>query len=1402
MKPINGFLKKTIFVALSIFILSNVYSQDVDWSKQITATTDLQELRISCIDGSGNLIVGGWFNGDLSFVGTIETLSSTNVVAFIAKYDENGSLLWANQVGASSPTTVKVIKTDNYNNIYIVGEIAGSSEFTSQDLNNKTITNTTGFDGFLAKYDPNGNLTYAINIAYGNGIDRLNGVAIDDSENVYITGFFRSSTIVLGNNEGTLNYVGSDNWGNAFVAKFEPNITDDGVDFVSSIQFGTNSDGVSRGAGLEWRNNSIFLALDFKKSILIEGTSPQVDIISTTSWQSNAIVKLSDNFEFQWAKIALDKYSDVGTSNNIVVDEDGNSYLGGRFSKEIFITNQSGETAEAYLSSKTKGYFDCYISGFSSSGDPLWLKTFGGLGEERLWGLSYSSQVISAAGFFNGNLFAGNEPLSASDTLKSNGGRDGFVVNLDVNGNLLSSRALGAIANEEIFFSQLVSDANGIDGGIFKSPILNIGGVDFTKLGLANDAFLAKHINIHILPTISETTCSGSQDGTLSIEVFGGGQAPYNYVLNKVDGNIIGSGTYTGVLNFTDLESGVYRFMISDNLNRSVTKFYHIIAPAPIDINGTVTDVAGCYANENGQIGLTVTGGVGEYIFFWDTPNGYGLVPNAQNQSSLTAGSYTVTVTDANGCMASENFEISQLDKINFEGSIVINNTNTDPLNPNGSIDLIVNNGVEPYSFTWKGPNGFTSSVQNLIGIRGGTYILSLEDANGCIANASFNLGDENLFNAWITQTINPKCKGGNDGNATVDFENVTGGVTIVWSNGQTDVLTATNLSAGEYSVTLTDDMGTPSDTGDDIEITLMPVLVGEPDFALNVTSIVKKTTCPADNDGSIQLSVNGWSQPYQYDWSTSDGNGLTDGVKDQFELTIGSYSYTVTDKYGCAVGSAVNVSSNYSAPSFSFNVSPSNIICEGTEVVFSASEGFLYQFFINDVPQGDFSTTNTLTIIEPIDGMRVRAMGMNTAGCTGESEEIVLTVTSNVGVPTFTSGATTLCFGATEIYVATADNAESIVYSIESGTAVVDPSTGEVTNINADFTIRATAYGYNGCGEEFTDLDITVNPIPEPTISTIDNLAICSGDDISVEFTSNIQNADTYQWIKNTEVITGANESSYTATEIGIYSLEVTENGCSGISNSLEIIQIELPVPTISTVDPLEWTEGESVSVNFTVDILDADAYQWLLNSNPITDANANNYLASQEGIYSVGVTLLGCMGVSNTLEIAVVPTETYVVTFTVTNNSANAIEGAEVSVSGYDPIVTDASGEATISLPNGTYTFEVSANDYHLYSDGFEVNNADVPVAVQLIGVGINPNQLLTVSTYPNPFKNYIYITNVELVKRVIVSNIAGQVVLDTTPDGTNKVNAQGIKSGIYIVRLMGYDGKTAIYKMIKEQ
>lgn len=1535
-------MKKTSFTLfLFLAIASAGFSQNWSWATN-NSGTNITELQVIELDNDGNIYAGGIMRGLITLNNSDPLIELENTPsynnAYYVKYDITGNALWGITFGDNGASNLKGIHADGIGNTYVAGSyrseggtpfiIRGTGDFEESFLT------TGGFDLFLAKYDPLGNLLFAK--SYGSpSEDRYFGISSNQFGDIALVGSWKGGFLDFGND---ISFDLTENIHNGFFVSMDPN---------GSVQNAIHFPGqwVRFNCGIDrCLDDGYVTAANFQGSITIPN---HTTLDATGDVYNQVFLKISDDGDVVWYNHIKSK--EVYGANSVVCDQEGNSYFAGRFNTNITFPSYSNEK-EITLTSK--GNYDGYIVKYDNNGDVIWAKQWGGVGEERTNWISENDGLISIAGYTRGTIYLGDES-GIRDTIVSGGGLEGVLINFDKDGNYLGSTQTIGSADNDALTCAIDNDGNTLIAGSYMSNPLILGDIGLEHVG-ATDAFLAKHINLRALVTISDIACHSDENGMLTLNGFAGGEEPYTYTIGKVGGDIIDSGIFTETVVYNDLESGIYRLEATDALNRTITRFYHIIAPEPIQINSTLTHISGCYGNDNGAISLTVTGGTGEYTFFWDTERGYGIAPTTQNQGSLTAGIYNVIVTDSNGCTATETFELTQPERINFGESIVTNNTSTS--SPNGAINLTVNNGVEPYLFNWKEPNGEESNSQNLIEIRGGAYVLYLEDANGCNVDTVFNVLDESQLNAYITNINNPRCKGGTDGSVTIDLENVTGNITVEWSNGQTDVTTATNLSAGEYWVTVTDDMGTPGDDSDDFTLTI-PVLVGEPLYALDVHATVIKTTCPTDNDGSILLTVNGCSAPYEFNWSTTNGSSIVEDEKDQYNLSVGSYTYNVTDMYGCIVNSSVQVSSTYSAPSFTIDVQPDNNVCQGTEVEISVSPGFSYLFVIDDIPQGGYSPNTTLTIADPMDGMHVKVIGMNTAGCTKESEEITLYVTPNVGIPMFVQGSTQLCEGSTETYTATAENAEYIVYSLVSGDASVNPTTGEVTDITENFTIAATAYGYNNCGEEYVELDVTVNPIPTPVISTTDPLEWLENEVINVAISTDIADAEAYQWFRNDEAIEGATQSSYLATQEGIYTVEATLLGCNGLSNEIEItvipvytiafnvsgendepienaeITIEdyeplytndignatidlpngdytfqvsatcyhafngtfevdnspqmvevtlnaypvpvfiagaetlcagatetytavaegnlimiytivngsatvdsatglvtnitddftiratasfangcqkyaemtvtvnpIPTPTISTPDPLVWTEGEAISVTFVVDITDGEAYQWFRNDEPISGATQSSYQATQEGVYSVEVTKFGCMGVSNTLTITVTPVDTYTVSFYVSNDKGEFVKDAEITVTGYTPIISDNDGFAYIDLPNGSYTFTVIANDHEGYSDSFEVDGVDISIPVELIYVSISTEQLITARPYPNPFGNEIFFENAQLIKRVIISNIAGQRVLETSVN-ESKIITSDFKPGVYIITLVGHDGNYSIHKMVKQ-
>ncbi|MFP4555379.1 MAG: hypothetical protein ACLFNU_00790, partial [Bacteroidales bacterium] len=953
-------MKSKIVVFIFLLILSAKgisYSQNWEWSNHISGTGSAITTAVAT-DNSGSFLHALQINGDVTIVGTspqVDLTSSANS-SILIKYDSSGNYLWHIQIGQLDPNNLKYIVVDEDDNIYISGGFVSNSEactFGSTDENNVDL-NGSGQDTYIAKYDPDGILQWAKNVATTSALCRAEGIALDRNNNIIINGFFRGgigTELDFGNgNILTYNDHGSgNNRGNGFTAMFDNN-----GNFTWATHF--SGDDLVRGFAIQpCQIEGSFALFSIAGSFVIEDTDPLISLPSEQlRW---ALVKLDDFGNPLWLRTVSTPNETTITSQSLTCDQAGNLLLAGDFSSTTSFTNSDGLDEISLVSN---GSFDLFLAKYSKDGDILWAKGAGSPSLDRSIGVTSNNYQHSIYGVYSNEFEVEYDTIPEFDLTYRT-----LNLNFDASGSLLSSISLGPVGSEDRNGGiSLDENGNSIIAGFFESATVDIGTTTYTNGGF-KDAFIAKHVNINVLPSITPLLCHDGSDGEISFEISGGGEEPYSYTFRRVgeDEEIIDQGTYSQPLNYQNLTGSIYAIDIEDNAGRAITKYYDVSGPDPITISENITHVTGCYGNQNGEIVLMVEGGAENYTFLWESEDGYGLTPTTQDQNALTAGNYTVTVTDDNGCIANEAFQVNQPDKIVFEGSVVTNNTDNNPDTPNGAINLEVLNAEIPISsYGWTGPNDFTSSDEDISSLMGGTYNVSVTDANSCTADTSFHLVDENLFYIWISDKSDPKCRGGSDGTATVSWDNeeTTDGILVEWSDGQTTA-TATNLAAGTYIATVTNDNSTP-DTADDFEVTVS-VVIDEPAYPFTLSHTTYPATCPSDNDGAIVLHVDGWSSPYTYDWSTEDGSGLVNGDKNQEDLTVGSYSVIATDDNGCVRTRNISVGSNYAEPDILLDATPSSSLCEGISVDFNASGGSHYIFYVNDEPQGDFSTENTLAI-------------------------------------------------------------------------------------------------------------------------------------------------------------------------------------------------------------------------------------------------------------------------------------------------------------------------------------------------------------------------------------------------------------------------------------------------------
>ena len=388
-----------------------------------------------------------------------------------------------------------------------------------------------------------------------------------------------------------------------------------------------------------------------------------------------------------------------------------------------------------------------------------------------------------------------------------------------------------------------------------------------------------------------EINCNGGT-GSVDITVTGGSTGNYTYTWSTANG----WGIVQGQEDQSALTAGTYHVEVKD-LN-GCTKATDITLDEPpvfaLELSAThITCAAPAF--DNGSINLSVTGGAGAYSYSWS--NG----ASSEDISGLNEGLYQVNVTYNNTCSKSDGTRVNLPPALTFTSTIRSFSSYEISCNgqADGQISIAPTTGLAPFSYSWTGPNGFTSTSTNLTGLRAGDYNLQIVDANYCRVNETITLREPgpigisfSLSNS-ITGGFNMNCAGDSTGTIIVNPINSVNNVEYLWLDGFTG-RTRSNLRAGDYTVAITDDNGCQS---------LATATLREPD-SIRLVFNIHKPFCPDMSDGEIRLTATGGvvGTDYEYRWSNGEsGNNVSDILR-------GLFSVEVEDLNGCIITDSVYV--------------------------------------------------------------------------------------------------------------------------------------------------------------------------------------------------------------------------------------------------------------------------------------------------------------------------------------------------------------------------------------------------------------------------------------------------------------------------------------------------------------
>lgn len=451
--------------------------------------------------------------------------------------------------------------------------------------------------------------------------------------------------------------------------------------------------------------------------------------------------------------------------------------------------------------------------------------------------------------------------------------------------------------------------------------------------------------NIGISASAVQPAC-GASNGSINLTLQGTG--PYTFLWN--DNNTS--------QNRTGLAAGTYRVTITDQGQSNCTKDTVITLSNPGTLSLSLTNPVNptCGTN-NGSITVGLSGGTPGYTVLVDngigTPQSINVpVPISQAVSNLPAGNYTITATDAAGCVQIKTVTLTAPNSPTLNS--ITPTSETCAGSNDGSVSVSVSGGNGTLTYSWS--NSQSGSVIN--NLAPGAYSVTITDASNCSVSASTIIaaGPVCCNISFASSVTTPLC--GNS-NGSIDFSVVSGSgnYSFSWSNGgSTEDLS--NLGAGSYTVTVNDiGQGCSKDT------TIIVNNANGP--AINsITSLDE--TCAGSNDGSVSVTASGGTGVLSYSWSN---RGTTANIS---SLSPGQYTITVLDATNCAaIGNAV-VAAGPACCNLSFGASVVNPTCENSDgsidirvISGSGNYGFVWSNSANsedisNLPIGTYNVTVT----------------------------------------------------------------------------------------------------------------------------------------------------------------------------------------------------------------------------------------------------------------------------------------------------------------------------------------------------------------------------------------------------------------------------------------------------------
>ncbi len=907
-----------------------------------------------------------------------------------------------------------------------------------------------------------------------------------------------------------------------------------------------------------------------------------------------------------------------------------------------------------------------------------------------------------------------------------------YVLTLQGGGTI--NTITNSVAINQIFSS--------LAAGIYDVKVTDANGSVKTILGIV----ITEPFGITASTTQTNVSCAGGATGSATVTASGG-NGTLTYSWNTIP--IQTSATATGLI------AGTYTVTITDGNSCSIPKQVTILEP-----NAIVTSIASqtnvlCFGDSTGVATISVSGGTGIKTYSWDTMP----VQTTATAAGLAAGSYTLTVTDANGCQKNQTVIITQPSGV--LSSSISSSTNVSCFGGNdGVATATVVGGTAPYSYSWNTVP--TQTLATATGLKAGNYTVLISDSNGCTTSTAITITQPVGMTASITAQTNVFCSGNSTGSATVTATDGTPPYSYSWNTlpvQTSDV--AVNLPKGNYTVTITDAKGCT---------TTRQATITEPNGIVTAIASQTNVNCFGNNTGAVSISASGGAVTLNYSWDTSP----IQTTPSLTGLIAGTYNLTVTDANNCKKVQTVTITEPNDI--LITTVLEKDITCFNAAdgaINITISGGTLNYTFAWTKDGTAFANTEDISNLSP--GIYVVSVS-DAKNCGPKTATFTITEPPILAI-TLVSQANILCFG---------DATGVINVSVTGGTTAISgyqfiwtgPNGFSSSNQNLT-TLFAGTYDLivtdnSGC---FKTLSVTLTQPAAISISATTTPIICyGGNDASI--TLNITGGITPYTIGWSNLGSGTFQDNLSS---GNYLVTVTD-----ANNCIQKLNVNIPEPPIFTVNPVVkniscfGANNGSIALNFVGGVAPI-TLNW--NDGAVTGTTRNNL---KSGTYTVTIVDGKPCTIKRTFTI--LEPQLLVVAANVTHalDCDNANSGA------INLLVSGGSAPFTYAWSNGAVTEDLA----NIPAGNYLVTVADANGCSKQAQYSINrPAAIVT-----NVVTKTDFDCDTKTVKQTFVADVSGGVppyqlvwssgtvsganneIMNTTQNGTvilNAIDALGCKS-----------------------